>query len=282
MSGEEVDSSAATQLAEDFPQIDSALRVTPPETLNAPFRVPNLSKDEVIRANAFSPEAFSQRSLFCGSQSESLTKQIMLTRRENEASRREFSENHAAYKTKIKDFTTLAFSMRRAGNTEAEAAAHFCVGVTYDNMGKYADALKSYNKFLKLSKDIKDKVGECLAYNCMGLCKMMSATPPNEATPYDSGVEMSEEQDELIKSAIKYHEKHLEFSDDGGKFVANTNLGICHGLLHDDAAAAKSHQDALRIAIKMQSFSGQSESRQRRKSQLGRNHRHAAAKNLYS
>lgn len=131
-----------------------------------------MSKDAVIRATAFCPEAFSARPLFAGAQSAELTEKITKTRRQNEASRREFSENHAVYKTQIRDYTTLAFSMRRAGNTEAEAAAYFCVGVTYDNMGKYEDAIKGYSKFLKLSREINDKVGECLAYNCMGMCKV--------------------------------------------------------------------------------------------------------------
>jgi tetratricopeptide (TPR) repeat protein len=232
--------------------------VSPPETLNAPYRQPNANKDTVIRATAFSPEAFSARPLFAGAQSPELTAEITKTRRQNEASRREFSENHAVYKTQIRDYTTLAFSMKRAGNTEAEAAAYFCVGVTYDNMGKYEDAVKGYSKFLKLSKEIDDKVGECLAYNCMGMCKMNSATPPNESTPYESGVELTEEQVNFINSAVKYHQMHLESSDDGGRFVANSNLGLCAGLLEDFATAAKYHQDALRIAIRMQSFAGQS------------------------
>jgi len=52
--------------------------------------------------------------------------------------------------------------------------------------------------------------------------------------------------------------KHLNISDDGGQFVANTNLGLCNSLLNNSTTAAKHHQDALRIAIRMQSFSGQS------------------------
>jgi len=87
---------------------------------------------------------------------------------------------------------------------------------------------------------------------------MNSVTPPNESTPYESGVELTEEQRVYIDAASKYHSKHLESSDDGGKFVANCNLGICAGLLGDYAAAATHHQDALRIAIRMQSFAGQS------------------------
>jgi len=42
------------------------------------------------------------------------------------------------------------------------------------------------------------------------------------------------------------------------QFVANTNIGVCHALLGDLVVAAHFHQDALRTAIRMQSFSGQS------------------------
>jgi hypothetical protein len=40
--------------------------------------------------------------------------------------------------------------------------------------------------------------------------------------------------------------------------VASCNLGVCHGWLGDHAAATAQHQEALRCAISLQSFSGQS------------------------
>mmetsp|Transcript_2826 Transcript_2826/g.5212 ORF Transcript_2826/g.5212 Transcript_2826/m.5212 type:complete len:373 (-) Transcript_2826:48-1166(-) len=259
MADQEVDSSAITQLADEFPQIDTPLRITPPENMNAPPRSDVMTKDEMLRRTAFSPDAFAQRPLFSSEQSSSkYLADIEEMRRQNEASKREYSENHAAFKNQIRDYTTLAFSMKRAGNTEAEAAAYFCVGVTYDNMGRRKDAMKGYKKFLTLSREIDDKVGECLAYNCMGICLMFQACPPNEAGPFESDTLLTEAQIKLITSAAGYHQKHLEFSDDGGQYVANTNIGLCQSLLGDNAASAKFHQDALRIAIRMQSFSGQS------------------------
>ena len=87
---------------------------------------------------------------------------------------------------------------------------------------------------------------------------MLQACPTNEASPHDSDTLLTGAQKKLVESAMVYHKKHLEFSDDGGQFVANSNLGLCMSLLGDNANSAKHHQDALRIAIRMQSFSGQS------------------------
>ena len=48
-----------TQLTEQFPQIDSPIRIDPPVSLKAPTRVPPLTRDKQIRSSAFSPAAFS-------------------------------------------------------------------------------------------------------------------------------------------------------------------------------------------------------------------------------
>lgn len=44
MADQEVDASAITQLADEFPQIDTSLRITPPENMNAPDRSDVMSK----------------------------------------------------------------------------------------------------------------------------------------------------------------------------------------------------------------------------------------------
>ena len=61
-----------------------------------------------------------------------------------------------------------------------------------------------------------------------------------------------------MTNALKYHKKHFELADDAGKFVACTNVGLVLGSLGKVSEAAKSHQDALRLAIKLQSTYGQS------------------------
>ena len=59
-----------------------------------------------------------------------------------------------------------------------EAQAYFAIGVTYDNMGSYKDALDAYRKFLATCKKSGDAVSEALAYNCMGVDCMHIARPP--------------------------------------------------------------------------------------------------------
>tara|TARA_B110000090_G_C13296859_1_gene414196 strand:- start:506 stop:700 length:195 start_codon:yes stop_codon:yes gene_type:complete len=55
--------------------------------------------------------------------------------------------------------------------------------------------------------------------------------------------------------AAQSHRKHLDIGPDaGGRFVANTNLGITMGMRGEVGSAAKCHQDALRTAIKMQTL----------------------------
>lgn len=53
------DAATQTQLTEQFPQIDTPIRIDPPVTLKAPTRVPPLTRDKQIRSSAFSPAAFS-------------------------------------------------------------------------------------------------------------------------------------------------------------------------------------------------------------------------------
>jgi hypothetical protein len=142
-----VDSSATTQLADAFPLINTCLRVLPPETMNAPAVAPGMSTDEMIRSTVFSPEAFKKQSAQrSDGEPTSLAKTIAASEKATMSLRRDFTENHADYKNKITDFTTLAFSMKRAGNTEAEAAAYYCQGVTRESMGQVSRGLRKITK----------------------------------------------------------------------------------------------------------------------------------------
>lgn len=87
---------------------------------------------------------------------------------------------------------------------------------------------------------------------------MLLACPPSEGSQFEGVRDITPESQATLQKAISYHERHLEIADDGGQFVAHTNLGLCLGLLQENQAAAQHHQDALRIAIRLQSFSGQS------------------------
>jgi Flp pilus assembly protein TadD len=86
---------------------------------------------------------------------------------------------------------------------------------------------------------------------------MLLACPPSDAG-FINGFKSSPESLHYLQEAIVYHGKHLEFGpDNGGRFVANSNLGLCLGMLGEVAGSAKHHQDSLRIAIKMQTLYGQ-------------------------
>ncbi|GLD93277.1 hypothetical protein PINS_up001869 [Pythium insidiosum] len=61
-----------------------------------------------------------------------------------------------------------------------------------------------------------------------------------------------------LQLALEFHRKHLEVADDAGKFVAHLNLGLTYGSLQDANEAARHHQEALRLAIRLNSTYGQS------------------------
>ena len=102
-------------------------------------------------------------------------------------------------------------------------------------------------------------MGEGVACNCMGVNYMLLASPPSDAGTV-AGMKQGEGsmQEDHLKIAIKYHQMHLAAADNGGKFVAHTNLGLSYAMLNDITNSARHHQDALRIAIKMQTLYGQS------------------------
>ena len=81
-------------------------------------------------------------------------------------------------------------------------------------MGKLHDAMVAYNKFLTLSQSISDAVGEALAYNVMGVNQMNVACPPNEGSPYDSGVNLSDDPSRVkaLKSGESCAERNKNFS----------------------------------------------------------------------
>jgi tetratricopeptide (TPR) repeat protein len=257
MEGEE---GAATQLAEQFPQIDSPLRVEPPVEMKAPRRLVTTTRDQQIRSTAFSPQAYKQRELTLatiaadpGSAPTLLSADSPIRARKGPVAQ----QDQASFRTAVANYTTLAFSSQRAGKLQMEAQAYFAIGVTYDNMGSYKDALDAYRKFLATCKKSGDAVSEALAYNCMGVDCMHIARPPAEGAQFEAD-ELSEEAVASLTRAIAHHEAHLAIADDGGKFMARTNVGLCYGMLGDHLAAARHHQEALRIAIQLQSFSGQS------------------------
>lgn len=92
---------------------------------------------------------------------------------------------------------------------------------------------------------------------CIRVNFMLMAIPDTDAGSLAAGKDPETKLD-AIRSAIQYHERHLSVADQGGSFVANTNLGICYGILGNFAQSGQHHQEALRVAIKMQTLYGQS------------------------
>ena len=86
---------------------------------------------------------------------------------------------------------------------------------------------------------------------------MLMAIPDTDAGSLAAGKDPETNLD-AIRNAVRYHERHLSVSDQGGAFVANSNLGICYGILGDATKSGQHHQEALRVAIKMQTLYGQS------------------------
>jgi hypothetical protein len=124
------DAEPITQLADTQPQIDTPIRVLIPHATNAPPRVNKSSRDDHIRTNAFSPQAFAMslnnlQGLGPNSRLPSL------------ANNKNSGDMEAKIKTAIHDYTTLAFSSHRAGKRDIEGSAYISLGVIYDNLGNY-------------------------------------------------------------------------------------------------------------------------------------------------
>ena len=120
-------------------------------------------------------------------------------------------------------------------------------------MGNLKLAINSYTQFLQLSTEILDISAQLKALNFLGVDHYLLAKQASENRTEDDSVIKRH-----IEAAISSHSRHLNLADEAGKFVANNNLGLCYDLMGDTIEAAKCHQNALRLAIKLQSLHGQS------------------------
>lgn len=246
----------ATQLADTRPQVDTPLRVAIP--VNVPERQLKLKKDQFIYLNVYSPAAFASarkhKEAILSDNYENLVKKIKAP-----GIVPVNMEHDALLKNSIKDFSVLAISSKRAEKKDVEATAYASLGVINDNQGLYLPAIENYKSYLAICEDIEDIAGIACASNCIGVNYLLLTVPQSDAGSTQSSSSLSPESKEYLNKAIYFHMKHLEVGPDaGGHFVAHTNLGLCHAIMGDLSAAAKHHQDALRIAIKMQTLYGQS------------------------
>lgn len=56
----------------------------------------------------------------------------------------------------------------------------------------------------------------------------------------------------LCRLGFLYAATGYKGADDAGSGVAHSNIGLCHGLMGDYPGAAKHHQEALRVALRVQ------------------------------
>lgn len=254
---------SVSQLSDNQPKFDCPLRLAIP--VNVPPRKEKLTTDALIHNAAFSPAAFAANKkaltakIISGGDDISSSSSLPSSAPGRTAESYINMDHDATMKTQISDLTTLCMSSKRAGKKDLEAAGYASLGVIYDNQDKYTQAIEHYKQYFLICEQMGDATGCACACNCLGVDYMLMVCPPSDAgTLMGANIDAPNAASHLQK-AIDYHSQHLEIGpDDGGRYVANINLGLCLGLAGNLTQAAKHFQDALRIAIKMQTLYGQS------------------------
>lgn len=252
---DQVASESITQLAENKPQFDTPLRVAIP--VNAPTRKSRDGIDRLSYLNAFSPAALqaNRKRISNSTDSSSGFGGIVSPVATNIVN----MDHDAQVKTAIKDYGVLAFSSKRSGKSDLEAVAYVSSAIIHDNQGNFSKAIDNYLLYLELCEKMNDLVGAACACNCLGVNYMLLVSPQSDAGTLLGVHTLNSKSVDYLNLAIEYHSKHLAIGpDDGGRFVANINIGLCLGMVGNIASSAKYQQDALRIAIKMQTLYGQS------------------------
>ncbi|RLN14324.1 hypothetical protein BBJ28_00012116 [Nothophytophthora sp. Chile5] len=129
------------------------------------------------------------------------------------------------------------------------------LGILYDNVEDYSKAIDCYLLVLSISESTQNKLFIALAANCIGVNYQLLSSSSKE---YAYTGKFVDAQNRNLQNALVHHKKHLEVADDAGKFVANLNLGLTLGSLDQPNQAAHYHQEALRLAIQLNSAYGQS------------------------
>ncbi|CEG39194.1 Predicted G-alpha GTPase interaction protein, contains GoLoco domain [Plasmopara halstedii] len=247
-------SKEGTQLAEAAPQLDFPQRIDAPESIKTPARCFPQTREERIQKTVFSPHAAALRTLKQqirmsfdnGADLEAKLSCCSLSKLKN--SGRKVSSRL------IKEYSMLAESSKRAGRHDAECIAYLCLGILYDNIEDYSKAIDFYLLVLSISESTKNKLFMGLATNCTGVNYQLLSL----VNDYSYTGKYVNAESRLLQNARVYHQKHLEVADDAGKFVAHLNLGLTLGSLGEPNEAARHYQEALRLAIQLNSAYGQS------------------------
>ncbi|KAG6969318.1 hypothetical protein JG687_00003300 [Phytophthora cactorum] len=220
-----VNSREGTQLAEATPQLDFPQRIDAPESLKAQIR------------SSFDNGAEIEAKLSC-------------------CSSQKLKDRGRAVSSKlIKEYSMLAESSKRAGRHDAECTAFLCLGILYDNVEDYSKAIDCYLLVLSISESTENKLFMGLAANCIGVNYQLISSSTKD---YSYTGKFVDPQNRSLQNALVYHQKHLKVADNAGQFVAHLNLGLTLGSLDRPNEAAHYYQEALRLAIQLNSAYGQS------------------------
>ncbi|RLN98645.1 hypothetical protein BBJ28_00020833 [Nothophytophthora sp. Chile5] len=224
--------------------------------IKTPARDFATSREERIQKTAFSPHATALRKLKTQIHS-SFDNGAEIEAKLSCCSSQKLKDRGRAVSTKlIKEYTVLqAESSKRAGRHDAECTAYLCLGILYDNVEDYSKAIDCYLLVLSISESTQNKLFIALATNCIGVNYQLLSSSSKE---YAYTGKFVDAQNRNLQNALVHHKKHLEVADDAGKFVANLNLGLTLGSLDQPNQAAHYHQEALRLAIQLNSAYGQS------------------------
>ena len=253
-------SAVPTQLAERTPQLDTAQRVEPPSEMRAPKRRAAATYNEELN-ELFNPDAI-QRPLektkdkyniaSYGDSGRASPTDLAKAEAKKKTKPRDkgLSENFSEMKTAIRDLELRAAACRRGERTRREGMAYFSMGVLYDNMSNTTSAISCYKKFIGCCQQTNDVVGAALAFNCIGYNYILLGKEAMKRGDEDKA-------NAYLDRAAEFHRQHLQIADERGQFVAHCNLGIAYDRLKKLDAAARHHQDALRLSIHLQSTHGQ-------------------------
>ena len=134
-----------SQLADEFPQVDTALRIDPPLTLKVPKRTEALSRDAQIRESAFSPAAHVNAK---NTNTAHVLGPLKTVPGRHRAKLDSLAAAHksgqGAHQNSIADQRLLARASQRSGKVQNEGQAYLAAAITQDN--EYSAAWKLLGK----------------------------------------------------------------------------------------------------------------------------------------
>eukprot|EP00644_Phytophthora_capsici_P004294 jgi/Phyca11/527232/estExt2_fgenesh1_pm.C_PHYCAscaffold_170114 len=250
-----VNSREGTQLAEATPQVDFPQRIDAPESIKTPERNFPQTREQRIQKTVFSPHATALRKLKTHIRS-SFDNGVEVEAKLSCCSSGKLKDRGRVVSSKlIKEYSMLGESSKRAGRHDAECTAYLCLGILHDNVEDYSKAIDCYLLVLSISESTQNKLFMGLAANCIGVNYQLLSSSKKD---YSYTGKFVDPQNRYLHNALVYHQKHLEVADDAGKFVAHLNMGLTLGSLDRPNEAAHYYQEALRLAIQLNSAYGQS------------------------